>query len=1014
MKRYTLYNNIFGWLSFVIAAVTYILTIESTTSFWDCGEFITTAFKLEVGHPPGAPLFMIFGRIFTLFAGGDVTKVPVMINIMSALASAFTILFLFWSITHIAKKIVLNNSKSQTSELTEGQVLAVIGSGLVGALAYTFSDTFWFSAVEGEVYGSSSFFTAIVFWAILKWENVANEKFANRWIILIAYLMGLSIGVHLLNLLAIPAIVFVYYFKKYKITRNGVLATGALSVALLGGIMYVVIPGIPKVATWFELLFVNSFGMKYNTGVLVYVLLLVSALIWGLYFTYKQKHVVINTILTVLVVIIIGYSSFAMIVIRSAADTPMDQNSPDNVFTLISYLNRDQYGDNPLIYGQYFNSKPVDYKDGAPTYTQQNGKYVITDKKVERVYEAAAKTIFPRMWSDQENHAVGYKKWAKLPDDDEKKPTFSENLKYFFRYQVNYMYIRYFLWNFVGRQNDIQGTEGEVNSGNWISGISFIDDARLGPQDKLPDEYKNNWAKNKYYFLPLILGLLGLVFLYQKDKKDFWIVIMLFFFTGLAIVLYLNQPPYQPRERDYAYAGSFYAYAIFIGLGVLALFTWLQKLYKDSKVISIVAATGVTTVCLFAVPTLMAKENWNDHDRSGRYTARDFASNYLESCEKNAILFTNGDNDTFPLWYAQEVENIRTDVRVINLSYLNTDWYIDQMKRRAYLSAPVPFSMTKEKYINGKRDLVYLYDKISTYTNLREVIDFIASDDPQSKMNQQGTEFAYSPTKKFYVPVDSALVLKNGTVSPNDADKIVKSLNWEMKSRYVRKNELMVLDLLATFRWQRPIYFAITVGPSNYVQLDNYFQLEGLAYRVVPIKTNSTDGQTGRVATDVMYRNMMHKFKWGGIDKPNVYLDENNRRMILNIRNNFARLANTMIAEGKRDSAVKALDFCFTLLPNSRLPYNYYSLLAANAYYKAGETKKGNEVIEQVAINTEQEWNYYMSLDSDDMLQFQQDIERTSYVMKEILNITSNFKQTELYDKLEKRFLSSMKQMQGN
>ncbi len=1036
MKNYKLINNILGWLVFLVATITYVLTIEPTTSFWDCGEFIATAYKLEVGHPPGAPLFMILARFFSLFTS-NTENVAMMINTMSALASAFTILFLFWTITHLAKKIVANN----IHEISTGKMFAIMGSGIVGALAYTYSDSFWFSAVEGEVYATSSLFTAVVFWAILKWENVAHEKHANRWIILIAYLMGLSIGVHLLNLLAIPAIVFVYYFKKYKVTKKGIIYATLTAVTILGFIQYGIIPGVVTIASWFELLFVNSFGLPFNSGLVFYLILLVALIIWGVYYTQKHKKVVMNTIILSFAVILIGYSSFSMIVIRSLANPPMDENNPENVFALLSYLNREQYGERPLVTGQYFNAPIVDQKEGKPTYIQKDGKYVISDRKPVYEYDEKYTTVFPRMWSNQKNHIDAYLAWGGIKERDmfeprrnkdgeistdregnviydrnkpKKSPSFAQNLKFFFTYQLGHMYFRYFMWNFAGRQNDIQG-HGDILRGNWICGIPFIDEARLGPQNNLPQSMKNNKARNTYFLLPLILGIIGMMYQMRKEQKGFIVVLLLFIFTGIAIVVYLNQYPYQPRERDYAYAGSFYAFAIWIGLGVLAIFNLLSK-----KIPATISASVATIVSLFAVPVLMANQNWDDHDRSNRYTARDFAHNYLQSCAPNAIIFTNGDNDTFPLWYAQEVEGIRTDVRVCNLSLLNTDWYIDQMKRKAYDSDAVPFSLIHDQYVQGKRDIVYLMEdkRLQGYTDIKNIMEFVASDDPRTKLGTQtGDQLDFIPTKNIKVPVDSALVVSNGTVRKIDAGKVLKSLDWRINKNYILKSELMILDLIATNNWERPIYFAITVGSDSYLKLEPFFQLEGLAYRLVPIKERSIDGQMGRIASDIMYDNLMNKFKWGNINDSTVYLDENNLRMTMNIRNNFARLANQLIFEGKVDSALDVLDRCMEIMPPNTVPYNVFALGLAEAYYKASmnldnetekkkiSTTKANNIVKGIASITEDDLNYYLSIpDKYRGSTVDNETRRGLSIMQELVRFTTQYGQNELKKELEEKF----------
>ncbi|WP_423130001.1 protein O-mannosyl-transferase family [Gaoshiqia sp. Z1-71] len=1008
MKNYKFLNLVTGWVTFLIAAVTYLLTIEPTASFWDCGEFITTSYKLEVGHPPGAPFFMILGRFFTLF--GNASQAGMLINALSALASAFTILFLFWSITHLAKKLV-----DVRAELSVGQTIAILGSGLIGALAYTFSDTFWFSAVEGEVYASSSLLTAIVFWAILKWENVADEPHANRWIILIAYIMGLSIGVHLLNLLAIPAIVFVYYFRKYKVTRNGVIACFLVSLLILGLIMYGIIPGVVTVASWFELLFTNSLGLPFNTGVIIYAVLLIGLVVYGIYFTIKKKLVLWNTVLVSLMVILIGYSSFAMIVIRSSANTPMDQNSPDNVFSLLGYLNREQYGDRPLVFGQYYNT-PLDsktpYVKSKPYYIQKDGKYVVADMRQKPNYDSRFTTVFPRMWSRQDDHIRDYKSWAgikgkpvRITGDEGKPeviemPTFGENLTFFMRYQVVHMYFRYFMWNFAGRQNDIQG-HGDILNGNWISGIDFIDSARLGDQKRLPDNLKNNKGRNTYYFLPLLLGLIGAFFHYKRNQKDFWVVMLLFFMTGLAIVIYLNQYPHQPRERDYAFAGSFYAFAVWIGLGVMALAEGLKRRIPET-----VSAIAVTSVSLVLVPGIMANENWDDHDRSDRYTARDFGANYLNSCDPNAIIFTNGDNDTFPLWYNQEVEGVRTDVRVCNLSYLQTDWYIDQMRSKAYESEPLPILFTHDQYVQGTRDVVYLLNdpRLKGAVELKKALDFVRDDSPQTKLSQAGNA-SYIPSKKLFIRVDKEAVIRNKVVPEAMYDQIVDTIFIDFGNRsYIVKDELMVLDMMANANWERPIYFAITVGRDKYLGLQDYFQLEGFAYRFTPVKTTSSGYFPGSVHTQKMYENLMTTFKWGNMNKPGVYIDENNQRMMMNIRNNFNRLAESLISEGKNDSAVQVLDKSLELIPHQIVSYNYFSHQLAENYFAAGAVEKGIAVMQEIYGSYQNDMDYYLSLPDKFLPSVDEEIQRILYFMREMAVVSAKYEQEELSKKITESF----------
>jgi len=1077
MRDFKTVDRIAGWCVFAVATISYLLTIEPTASYWDCGEFISTGYRLEVGHPPGAPLFMILARFFSLFAFGDVERVSVMVNSMSAICSGLTILFLYWSITHIARRVVCGDGGADAESLY--QRITIIGSGVVGALGFAYTDTFWFSAVEGEVYAMSSLFTAVVFWCILRWEDEAYQPHSNRWLVLICYLMGLSIGVHLLNLLVIPAIVFVYYFRKYKTTAWGIVKALALSCVILLGILYGIIPGVVWLASRFELMFTNGIGLPYNTGTIVYVILGVGALVYGLWYSLRRNKVILNTILLCVSVIIIGYSSFAMIVIRSAANPPMDENNPDNVFALQSYLNREQYGDRPLVSGEYFNSEILRYEDGSPTYIQRNGRYEIVDHKPVHIYAPGSTTVFPRMYSPDQMHVRGYKYWADI-DNLSVKPTFGQNLKFFFRYQVNYMYLRYLWWNFIGRQNDKQGHDNSLVNGNWISGFAALDNARLGDQSLLPASDQNNKGNNKYYFLPLILGILGIVFLLISGKigKQYcWVVFLFFFLTGLAIVVYLNQTPYQPRERDYAYAGSFYAFGIWIGLGMAMLGRMLESWMGKTAT----AASVALLISMLGGPVILAAQNWDDHDRSGRYTARDFGRNYLESCAPNAIIFTNGDNDTFPLWYAQEVEGIRTDVRVVNLAYLNTDWYINQMRRKAYLSDPLPISIAKEKLVEGSRDVVYHnetpnmffsqkydtnrakyqqrvddmhdrlvrvlkdskfaealpndYDAIVNQSQLVDqpiqmarflnglaqqperlgvgkdivsalkndmdklvaeickepvplspIVDFVADDSESSKgVMQNGETVDFVPTLDFMLPVDRAKVIADGTVTGADTARIVDRLVWRHPRGYIRKAELMVLDILAHNNWERPVYFAITVGSDAYQGLDKYFRLEGLAYRLVPVATEPADGERGYVDADIMYKAYCEKFAWGGIDNPDVYLDENNMRMLMNVKNGFCRLADAYLRKGDKEKAVEVVDRCYKVMPLELVAPSFYDLMLAGVYFRTECNDKAHGVIDAFGEQVQQELMYFTSLDADKAKLVESDFARATALAHELV-----------------------------
>lgn len=1021
MDLYNKLNKIVAWIVFAIATMVYLLTIEPTASWWDCGEYIATAYKLQVGHPPGAPLFQMLGRFFSLFAFGDTSKVALMINIMSGLSSSFTILFLFWTITHFGRKIALRNG----GEMTPANTYAVIGSAVVGSLAFTFSDSFWFSAVEGEVYAMSSLFTAATFWAILRWER-EEDKTSNRWIILIAYIIGLSIGVHLLNLLAIPAIAYVYYFKKYKPTTRGLIVTGVVSIIILGIIMNGIIPWVVKLSSYIELAFVNGLGLPFNSGTLFYFVVLIAAIVWGLKYTRKHQKVLANTLIICFMFILIGYSSFFMIIIRSNANPPIDENSPEDAISLLAYLGREQYGTWPIAHGQYYNAPTVDVKDGSPLYIKdrKKGKYVITDdrKGTIPVYDPRFTTIFPRMWSNQKpGHTQIYKEYGKIKgrpveitNDDgttdvKMVPTFGENLRFFFTYQIGHMYFRYFMWNFSGRQNDIE-SQGEVENGNWLTGIGWFDEhiLGLGPQDNLPDSMKSP-ARNKFYMLPFILGLMGLFFHLNTTKKDMLIVTLLFMMTGFAIIIYLNQYPYQPRERDYAYAGSFYAFAIWIGLGVMAIYDILQK-----KINPRFAALGVSAAVMLMVPGIMAKEGWDDHNRSNKYAARDFAINYLNSCEPNAILFTNGDNDTFPLWYAQEVEGVRTDVRVVNFMLASGHWYVHQMMNKAYESEPLPFTLTYDQYQNGINNAVVFYNtNLKDNAELSQVIEFIASENERTKLTlTSGEKINFSPTKKFRLTIDSADVVAKGVVPEYMQGRIVNRIDWTVKQNYLYKNDLMLLDIIASNNWERPIYFANPSSMSNVLGVEEYCHLEGMVYRFLPVKAEQYIEGVGGVDERKTYDMYMNKCQWGNLKEPGVYVDRESMRNSIIPKQNFMRTARAMVDRGDNEKAIQLMDKCLEEFPDEKIPFDMYMIPFIEVYYDAGAPEKANAISKRVFEIYNQNMEYYYRLDDRLAGYFEKEYNQTLGVMQQLSMMARANKQNELYEAMDSTFNEHLKSLQ--
>ncbi|MFN3918392.1 MAG: DUF2723 domain-containing protein [Flavobacteriales bacterium] len=1191
---YNKLNNIIGWAVFAVATFTYIATLEPTTSFWDCGEYITTAYKQEVGHPPGAPLFMMLGALFTAFTSPE--NAAWRINAMSGLSSSFTILFLFWSITMLVKKMVFNptavfttkffkpktaalddfgkteetSAKAANTEMSIGQIWAILFSGIIGALAYTFTDSFWFSAVEGEVYAMSSLFTAAVFWAILKWEQVADEPYANRWIILIAYLIGLSIGVHLLNLLAIPAIAFVYYFKKYPFTIQGFIITTIVAVLVLGTVQALVIPGTVTIAAAFERIAVNSLGMAFNTGALIFGLLSTALLVFGIRYTRKNAKPLWNTVIASFAVLLIGYSSFAMIVIRSNANPPLDENNPETLSSLLSYLNRDQYGSWPILKGGYWNSPMIENdKDAKPSYMkvfslniqggmldgnsqaiqravalldeadvsynvrQNNNDYRVViqsteksfntlfnsekyrekvagvntllaelnpaykislsaetkpsyinlnaGKKAEAIPDPKFTTIFPRMY--RRGEGAGYMAWSgyegntnrpiemvaggqrikstelyqyymkegleseakQLVADGMYMPTFAENMRYFFRYQINWMYWRYFMWNFVGRQNDVQGHNGiAANSsalieGNWISGVDFIDAQRLGNRKQLPVSQTSNPGWNKYYFLPFILGLIGLIYHAYKSPKDALVVFLLFFFTGLAIVVYLNQKPAEPRERDYAYAASFYAFAMWIGIGCFALYNLFRDVTLNSLIrvfggaagafglffliesltgadrsfsLSIAFITligGLSALAMFyigkatngsitnavasfalcvSVPGILAVQNWDDHDRSGRYTARDFAYNYLMSCGPNAILFTVGDNDTFPLWYIQEVEGVRTDVRVVNLSLLSTDWHANQMKNRAYDSDPIEISLEEYKYRQGTRDIVEI-DKGSRMISVKGAVDFMANDRNKRKSKYTGEMEAHLNTNKLYLLVDKEACEKNGIVPKELVERMEDTLFFQLKEGYIYKSDLIILDLLANYKWDRPIYFASMGGMNAMSVLQPFLLCEGLTYKLTPVRNRNIPGNDGN-DTEAMYTNFMEVFQWGRMKEEDVMIDYYTARTLQSMRLQAWRLAEALNERGEHDRAVHVIDKVMEEMPVDKFPFDLSVPYLTGAYFQAQATDKAMGVVNYIVDYELQNLRYFMSLDDHFKTKVVDDIGTTLNHLELINNMITN------------------------
>ena len=976
-KKFTFWNRLTATVVFAISAVTYLLTIEPTASFWDCGEFIASSYKLEVGHPPGNPVFQLFARFFTMFT--DNMHAAVAVNAMSAICSALTIFFLYLTIVFLAKRVI---KPAEDGTYSLAKAIAIFGSGAVGALAYTFSDTFWFSAVEGEVYAMSSLVTALVFWAMTKWYEQADTPYANRWIVLISFIMGLSIGIHLLNLLAIPALVFMFYYKKRESGHYSLkeyIMIFAVSVVILAVILFGIIPYLPKIAAYFDLFFVNTLGLGFNSGAIFFMVLLLGLCFWGLFRTMKNQQVFANTVLLCFTVIVIGFSLFSIVIIRSAAKTPTNEYQPDNPFTLVRYLGREQYGSNPLIYGEYFDAP---YEIEATEYWAPMGdKYIKAEGPGKIVYESSGKMLFPRMWSGTDpKHIAFYQSYIdkggmSVPGAQYKKPTFFQNMTYFIDYQMNWMYWRYFMWNFAGRQNDIHSpSPGDPIIGNWESGIPLIDEFRLGDQSGAPDYLKNNKGKNHYYMLPLLLGILGIFFQFGRDKRGCWLTFLMFFMTGIAIVIYLNQPPFQARERDYAYAGSFYSFSIWIGLGVAALYTWVMNALKQRRNMEVAAAAAVTVLTL-GVPALMAAENWDDHDRSNRYTAVEMAKNYLNSVGENGILVTHGDNDTFPLWYAQEVEGIRTDVRIANTSLLGTDWHIDQMKWTMNESRPLDLSVDHSQYLYGTNEFIYIYDTRESVIPLSDVMRVFRHPDAKIPLTS-GKMVDYIMSRKFTIPVNKENVIRYGILDEKYADIIPEEITISIPQDkdYLTKPELFMLDLLSNYKWDRPINLLSMGGDIN-IGIKEYLMYDGYSYRFVPVKNKMKSTEIGFADAEDLYDKMKNVYTWDALKRTDYFVDYQHFYTfcgVLSQRNLFVNAAKEMLKVGDKERAVELLDMCQVCVPEENFPLDMTYLGFSNeymvidmieTYYTAGENEKAMDLarrfMDEIFVSTDFFLNYY-------------------------------------------------------
>lgn len=973
------FNNIIGWIIFVVALLTYWLTMEPTASYWDCGEFISVAYKLEVPHPPGAPLFLLIGRLFSFLALGDVTKVAYWINFSSALSSAFTSLFLFWSITLFGRKLMRVN---KPEDMTDDKVWVLMGAGIVGSLAYTFSDSAWFSAVEGEVYAMSSFFTAFVVWAMLKWEVIEDESKANRWLLLIFYVMGLSIGIHLLNLVTIPALALVFYFKKYKPTRWGVVAAMLVSLVIIFVINDIIIPGLPSVAGSIEVFFVNSLGLPFNAGVIFFGVIFLGLLIMGIHYAQRKKMVILNMSLLATAFILIGYASYAVIVIRSNFDPPIDENDPSDVMSFVSYLKREQYGSRPLIYGQYFTAQYSGYDEGAPTYRKGKDRYEIKDRKISYKYEPKDQTLFPRIYSTDPDHQRAYRRILaqyKLlrPLGEGERPTPLHNFWYMVEHQIGFMYMRYFFFNFVGRESDNQNAD-------WLRPWDAF--------EKLPPTLAENKGRNNFFAIPFILGVLGVFYQASRNLRSFVVVGLLFILTGVALVIYLNSPPTEPRERDYIYTGSYYAFSFWIGFAVIALADIFAKYTKNLKTAAIIA-----TLIGLSAPTLMAKDGWDDHNRAKRYFSVDSAKNYLNSCAPNGILYTGGDNDTFPLWYAQEVEGVRTDVRVVVLSYYNTDWYIGQTMQQMYESKPFPYTLTAQNYISGgPNDYLPYYDAGIKSMDLKQFLELVKKDYKGLRMYPTANVI---PTKDIVLKVDVAKVRALGIVPPDLDSLIVPEMHLRLTGGGIYKNDLAMLDILATADWERPIYVNETSLAQFNVDLRRYVVQEGNAYRILPVFNKAEDPQERLVNTQLAFDNMTKKFQFRGLQDPSIYYTEDYRKFVLNHRSSFLQLADAFIKKGDPAKARETLLFSLEKMPDSPIRYDYISASYVSLLFEVGEKEKAIEIATTMGQRSDELSAYYIG-----KRDFGRDLQENLLILGELQSTLYRYGESDLAKKYEEAY----------